>query len=335
MSPNPIRPESLPNDAAGLAEAAARLKAGRLVAFPTETVYGLGADATDGAAVARIYAAKGRPTFNPLIAHVADTAAAERLVRMDPVSRHLAAAFWPGPLTLVLPRRPDCPVSDLVTAGLDTLAVRVPDHPVAQALLAAAGLPVAAPSANRSGRISPTDAAHVLAEFAGQDVTVVDGGPTRVGLESTIVHVTNGVLHILRPGGVTREALVAALARAGLSAVPIAASQEPSGDPDRPLAPGMLLSHYAPAARVLLDQTVPPAGAAFLAFGPVDPGAAHARPMLNLSPAGDLAEAAANLFRHLRALDATGAAVIAVAPIPDQGLGAAIRDRLGRAAAAR
>jgi len=316
-------------DSAGLREAAARLVSGRLVAFPTETVYGLGADATDGAAVARIYETKGRPSFNPLIAHVADLAAAERLAAVDPLSRRLAEAFWPGPLTLVLERRPDCPVSDLVTAGLDTLAVRVPDHPVARALLAAAGRPIAAPSANRSGRVSPTEAAHVIAEFAGRDVAVVDGGPTRVGVESTIVQVKDGVVHLLRPGGVTREDVADRF-----PGVPVIAAAEPDAAPDRPVAPGMLLSHYAPSARVLLDRPAPPPGAAFLAFGPVPEGA-DPRLTRTLSPSGDLAEAAANLFRLLRELDATGAPVIAVAPIPATGLGEAILDRLGRAAAPR
>jgi len=318
----------LDTSADGIAAAAAILAAGGLVALPTETVYGLGADATDGTAVAGIYAAKGRPSFNPLIAHVPDLAAAERLAVFDAVSARLARAFWPGPLTLVLPRRPDCPVSDLATAGLDTLAVRVPDHPVARRLLAALGRPVAAPSANRSGHVSPTTAAHVLADLDGRIDAVLDGGPTRVGVESTILAVTEGVVRILRPGG---------LARADIEAVVGAPVVDgPASDDVAPLAPGMLTSHYAPAARVRLDATAVAPGEALLAFGPLRPaGAERAVAVLDLSPTGDLVEAAANLFGMLRALDASGAASLAVAPIPAEGLGEAIRDRLARAAAPR
>lgn len=313
---------------AGLAEAAALLSSGGLVAFPTETVYGLGADATSGTAVAGIYAAKGRPRFNPLISHVPDIAAAEALARFDPLSRRLAEAFWPGPLTLVLPRRPGCPVSDLATAGLETLALRVPADPVARRLLARVGRPVAAPSANRSGHVSPTTAAHVLADLAGRIDAVVDGGPTSVGVESTILRVDGDSLFLLRPGGVPREAIAALAGR------PVAAPAD--GAADRPLAPGMLASHYAPSAAVRLDATRVEPGEALLAFGPVlPPGSAAAAAILNLSPRGDLAEAAANLFGMLRDLDRSGAPSLAVAPIPADGLGEAIRDRLLRAAAPR
>lgn len=313
---------------AGLVEAAAILSSGGLVAFPTETVYGLGADATSGTAVAGIYAAKGRPRFNPLISHVQDQAAAEALALFDPLSRRLAAAFWPGPLTLVLPRRPGCPVSDLATAGLDTLAVRVPAHPVARRLLARVGRPVAAPSANRSGHVSPTTAAHVLADLSGRIDAVVDGGPTSVGVESTILQVDGDSLRLLRPGGVPREAIAALAGR------PVAAPADAAAD--RPLAPGMLASHYAPSAAVRLDAARVEPGEALLAFGPVlPPGAAAAAAVLNLSPRGDLAEAAANLFGMLRDLDRSGARSLAVAPIPADGLGEAIRDRLLRAAAPR
>ncbi|BBE72161.1 L-threonylcarbamoyladenylate synthase [Oharaeibacter diazotrophicus] len=312
----------------GIVAAAALLASGGLVALPTETVYGLGADATDGAAVAGIYEAKGRPSFNPLIAHVPDLASAERLALFDPISVRLANAFWPGPLTLVLPRRPDCPVSELATAGLDTLAIRVPDHPVARRLLEAVGRPVAAPSANRSGHVSPTTADHVLVDLDGRIDAVVDGGPTRVGVESTIVAVTDGVARILRPGGIARAAIEAVVG------APVA--DGPASDDVAPLAPGMLTSHYAPAARVRLDAAEILPGEALLAFGPVPPpGAERAVAVMNLSPAGDLVEAAANLFGMLRALDGAGTASLAVAPIPAEGLGEAIRDRLARAAAPR
>jgi L-threonylcarbamoyladenylate synthase len=315
-------------DDAAIAEAAATLVAGGLVAFPTETVYGLGGDATSGAAVAAIYAAKGRPRFNPLIAHVPDLAAAERIAMLDPVSRRLAEAFWPGPLTLVLDQRPDCPVADLATAGLDTIAVRVPDHPVARRLLAAVGRPLAAPSANRSGHVSPTEAAHVLADLRGRIDAVIDGGPTAVGVESTIVRVADGRVRLLRPGGVPREAIEAA------AGVPVDAAEVV--DDHAPAAPGLLSSHYAPAAAVRLDARAVEPGEALLAFGPKPvAGAERAAAVLNLSPAGDLSEAAANLFGMLRALDAAGARSIAVAPIPARGLGEAIVDRLKRAAAPR
>jgi L-threonylcarbamoyladenylate synthase len=314
---------------AGAIEAAAQsLAAGGLVAFPTETVYGLGADATNGQAIARLYAAKGRPSFNPLIAHVADIAAARRLAHFDAAAERLAAAFWPGPLTLVLPKTADCPVADLATAGLDSIAVRMPDHPVARSLIAAFGKPVVAPSANRSGHLSPTTAAHVLADLRGRIDMVVDGGPTSVGVESTIVACL-GEPMLLRPGGLPRDDIETVLG---------SALRESPGQlvDETVLAPGMLGSHYAPRALLRLDAKDIRAGEALLAFGRETlPGAASAGAALNLSTRGDLVEAAANLFSHLRALDARGATTIAVMPIPHEGLGEAINDRLRRAAAPR
>lgn len=319
-APLPLTPDTL-------AEAGRRLAAGALVAFPTETVYGLGADATSDAAVARIYAAKQRPRFNPLIAHVDSREAAEREGVFGPDARRLADAFWPGPLTLVTPRRADGRVSALARAGLDSVALRMPAHEGARAMIAAARRPVAAPSANRSGRVSPTSAAHVAADLGARVDLILDGGPTRVGVESTIVACLGGAPRLLRPGGVAREALEAALGRrlaAGGDAV---------------VAPGMLASHYAPRAQLRLDATRLEAGEVALDFGGrllgagVEGGGAQAG--LDLSPSGDLAEAAANLFAFLHRLDATGATRLAVAPIPGEGLGEAIRDRLARAAAPR
>jgi L-threonylcarbamoyladenylate synthase len=310
-------------DQAGIEAAARCLAAGGLVAFPTETVYGLGADARQGEAVARLYAAKGRPSFNPLIAHVADLAAARRLGAFSAAAEKLAAAFWPGPLTLVLPKLGGCPVSDLALAGLDSVAVRVPAHRTAQALLAAFGGPVVAPSANRSGHVSPTSAAHVLADLRGRIDLVLDGGPCPVGVESTIVAcLTEPTL--LRPGGVPRAEIERVLERQ--LALPAAVAETP-------LAPGMLASHYAPKARLRLEAETPRPGEALLAFGPAVPAADGMT--LNLSPRGDLIEAAASLFSHLRALDASGAASIAVMKVPHEGLGEAINDRLKRAAAPR
>ncbi|AXK83429.1 threonylcarbamoyl-AMP synthase [Pseudolabrys taiwanensis] len=311
-------------DRDGIAAAARCLQAGGLVAFPTETVYGLGADAANGEAVARLYAAKGRPAFNPLIAHVADVAAARRLAVFDAAAEALAAAFWPGPVTLVLPKRPDCPVSDLALAGLDSVALRVPDHPVAHALLTAFAGPVVAPSANRSGHVSPTTAAHVLSDLRGRIDLVIDGGASGVGVESTIVSCL-GEPTLLRPGGLPRAEIERVLGR------PLAAAAVPTDD-EAPVAPGMLSSHYAPKARLRLNADGVEAGEVLLAFGPP---LAHAGAMLNLSPGGDLIEAAANLFSHLRALDASGARNIAVMTIPHDGLGEAINDRLARAAAPR
>lgn len=307
-----------------IAQAAERLRSGRLVAFPTETVYGLGADATNGEAVAGIFAAKNRPRFNPLIVHVPDMAAAERLVVFCDVSRALAAAFWPGALTLVLPKRPDCPITDLTTAGLDTLAIRVPSHSLAARILRAAGVPVAAPSANRSGHVSPTRAEHVAADMADQDVLIVDGGATPLGVESTVVTVKDGKVTMLRPGGVTAEDI------ARVTGQPIERILHAR---TKPLSPGQLASHYAPHAAVRLDATSVARGEALLAFGRDVP--AHDGPLVNLSVRGDVKEAAANLFTALRTLDASGAAIIAAMPIPRTGLGEAINDRLQRAAAPR
>ena len=302
------------------------LRAGGLVAFPTETVYGLGADAHNGEAVARLYAAKGRPSFNPLIAHVADKAAAEALGVFDATAHELAAAFWPGPLTLVLPQRAGPQVAALATAGLDTIALRVPAHPVAHAILDAFGGPVVAPSANRSGHVSPTTAAHVMHDLDGRIDLVLDAGPTMVGLESTVVACVGAAPVLLRPGGLAREAIERVLGRSLL---------EPADQDDAaPRAPGMLASHYAPRARLRLNATELRPGEALLAFGATLPTDGTAM-VLNLSASGDPVEAAASLFSHLRALDASGAPAIAVMPVPAHGLGEAINDRLRRAAAPR
>jgi L-threonylcarbamoyladenylate synthase len=318
-----------PADATALADAARCLAHGGLVAFPTETVYGIGADATNGTAIARLYAAKGRPSFNPLIAHVSDIAAARRLAEFDAAAERLAKAFWPGPLTLVLRKRSTCPVAELATAGLDSIAVRVPSHPVAQGILQRLGRPVVAPSANRSGHVSPTTAQHVLADLGGRIDLIVDGGPTPVGVESTIVACLGQPL-LLRPGGVPRGEVERVL-ESELDDVPASAV-----DPEAPVAPGMLASHYAPKAKLRLRADKVQAGEALLAFGPnLPPGAEHAVMVLNLSPAGDLVEAAANLFSDLRTLDGAGAATVAVMAVPYEGLGEAINDRLARAAAPR
>jgi L-threonylcarbamoyladenylate synthase len=302
--------------------AAAALRGGALVAFPTETVYGLGADATNGRAVAAIFEAKGRPRFNPLIVHVASLEAAAALGELTDAGRKLAEAFWPGPLTLVLAKRPGCPIADLATAGLDTIAVRVPAHPVAQALLRAANLPIAAPSANRSGHVSPTTAAHVEADLGGRVAIILDAGATQLGLESTVVDATGELPTVLRLGAAPREALARVLGR------PV----EVAGGAAMPASPGMLARHYAPATRLRLGACDVREGEALLAFGPNAPE--HPGPAINLSASGDLAEAAASLFAALRALDAAGAEAIAVMPIPDKGLGEAINDRLRRAARA-
>jgi L-threonylcarbamoyladenylate synthase len=305
-------------------EAAACLRAGGLVAMPTETVYGLAGDATNDRAVAAIYAAKGRPAFNPLIAHVADAAAAAREAALDDFAHRLAEAFWPGPLTIVAPVEPTCQVSLLARAGLETLALRAPDHPTAQALIAAAGVPLAAPSANRSGRVSPTTAAHVAADLDGRIDWILDGGAARRGVESTIVACLGGRPRLLRPGALTRERIEAVLGVAIDDGAPAGA----------PIAPGQLSSHYAPRARLRLRARQCANDEAALDFG----GAlaqAGAAARLDLSPTADLEEAAAHLFAYLRALDESGAARIAVAPIPPRGLGVAINDRLSRAAAPR
>lgn len=310
-------------DPAGIADAAAHLRAGGLVALPTETVYGLAADATSGTAVAGIYAAKERPSFNPLIAHLPDLASARLQGVFDADALALAEAFWPGPLTLVVPAAPTCTVSELARAGLPSVALRVPAHAVAQAVLRATGRPVAAPSANRSGRISATSAAHVLADLDGRIDAVLDGGPTEVGVESTIIACLAEGPTLLRPGGIPREAIEAVLRHLLVGA---------GTQGHAPIAPGLLASHYAPAAKVRLNADAPREGEAWLGFGPEDRSGPTA---LNLSASGDLHEAAAQLFGHLRRLDATGCSTIAVAPIPPDGLGEAINDRLRRAAAPR
>ena len=315
-------------DPAGLAEAAGLLSAGRLVAFPTETVYGLGADATDPAAVARIFAAKARPSFNPLIAHLPERAAARREGAFDRAAEQLAEAFWPGPLTLVVPATAGTSVCDLARAGLPSLALRVPGSPLAQDLLRRVARPVAAPSANRSGRVSPTLPEHVLSDLDGRIAAILDGGPTAVGVESTVVACLGGTPRLLRPGGITREDLRAVLGRAIADAGAVDAGQ--------PIGPGLLASHYAPRARVRLEaRRIAPGEAALLFGGEAPEGLAEAAAAFDLSPGADLVEAAAGLFAALRRLDESGAAVIAVGPIPDTGLGEAINDRLRRAAAPR
>ncbi len=303
-----------------LAQAAGLLRQGALVAFPTETVYGLGGDACSDRAVAGIYAAKGRPAFNPVIVHVSDVMAARRFGVFDAVAEGLAAAFWPGPLTLVLPLRDGHGLSALVTAGLPTVALRVPAHAVAQGLLAAFGGPLAAPSANPSGRVSPTRAAHVVDGLGGRIAAVVDGGACGVGVESTILGVGNGEVRLLRPGGLAVEVIEVVLGNPLVMLV----------DPARPLAPGQMASHYAPAAALRLGVTRADPDEVWIGFGPG--GGA-----LNLSPAGSLDEAAANLFHGLREADriAGPGGRIAVAPVPETGLGRAINDRLRRAAAPR
>jgi L-threonylcarbamoyladenylate synthase len=316
----------LTGDAAGIAEAARLVRAGRLVAFPTETVYGLGADATDDRAVAAVFAAKRRPRFNPLISHLPEVEAALALGIADRRARALAAALWPGPLTLVLPAAPDCPVALLARAGLDTVALRVPAHPLARALLAAVGRPVAGPSANVSGRVSPTTAGHVLEELGGVIDAVLDGGSCAVGLESSVLDLSGPQPVLLRPGGATREAIEAVIGPVTLA----------EGADAAPRGPGMLASHYAPVLPLRLDAAAAGPDEALLAFGPAPGGAALA---FDLSESGDLAEAAARLFAGLRFLDAEGRrrglVRIAAMPVPDHGLGAAINDRLRRAAAPR
>ena len=310
--------------AQSVAEAARLLRDGKLVAFPTETVYGLGGDATNERAVAAIFEAKGRPEFNPLISHVLGSDEAKRFVRWNDTADRLAARFWPGPLTLVLPRSAGSPISLLATAGLDTVAIRAPSHPVAQALIRAAGQPIAAPSANRSGAISPTRAEHVAESLRDRVPLILDGGPCLVGVESTVLDLTGSTPTLLRPGGATREAIEAVIGT-------IAASDAlPSGESARK-SPGQLESHYAPARPVRLGATSVGADEGLLAFGANVPQGAML--IYNLSPSGDLAEAAANLFAQMRLLDRPGIGRIAVMPIPETGLGLAINDRLRRAAA--
>jgi len=309
-----------PADPAAIAEAGSLLRAGALVGIPTETVYGLAVDATQAEAVVALYAAKERPRFNPLIVHTAETAAARRLARFDRRAEVLAEALWPGPLTLVLPLAPPSGIADLVTAGLDTVALRVPAHPVGRAVIEAAGRPIAAPSANRSGRISPTTAEAVAHDLGDRVALVVDAGPCPIGVESTIVDLSGPQARLLRPGGTDRavvEALIGPLAEAGAKIA----------------APGMLKSHYAPSLPVRLNAGSVRPDEALLAFGPDVPSGAAVT--LNLSPRGDIADAAANLFAMLRALDRPDLSAIAVMPIPEGGLGEAINDRLRRAAAPR
>jgi L-threonylcarbamoyladenylate synthase len=320
----------LPANEAAVASAARCLAEGGLIAFPTETVYGLGADAANPAAIARLYQAKGRPAFNPLIAHVGDLAAGQKIARFDATATALAQAFWPGPLTLVLPKSRDCPVADLATAGLDTIAVRVPAHPVARAILRAFGGPVVAPSANLSGHVSPTTAEHVHHDLAGRIDLIVDGGAVNVGVESTIVGCFDAPM-LLRPGGLPRAEIERVLGRALVQP-----PEDADNDSSQPLAPGMLASHYAPRTPVRLNARGIEAGEALLAFGPsLVAGVETASAVMNLSARGDLNEAAANLFGYLRALDTRGARAIAVMPVPHHGLGEAINDRLRRAAVER
>lgn len=328
-TPSTHRPPIEPPSPEAVAEAGRLLRAGALVGLPTETVYGLAADATQGEAVARIFKAKGRPRFNPLIVHAADHGQAQGLGRFSPAAMRLAEAFWPGPLTLVVPRAAESPVADLVTAGLETVALRVPDHAVARSVIKAAGRPLAAPSANPSGRVSPTTAEHVAQGLGPAVSLILDGGPCRVGLESTVVAVDATQVSLLRPGGVPRAHLEEVLGRPLDD--PDRAAGEQGPEPARPASPGMLLKHYAPATPVRLEATHRAPGEAVLAFGPAP--LAGDGPTINLSARGDLAEAAAHLFAALRSLDASGAPGIAVMQIPTDGLGEAITDRLRRAAA--
>lgn len=309
-----------PATPAAIAEAAALIRDGKLVAFPTETVYGLGANALDDFAVSAIFAAKERPRFNPLIVHVLDRMEAVELVNFTAIARALADAFWPGALTLVLPRREPSPLALLVSAGLDTAAVRSPSHETARALLDASGVPIAAPSANRSSRISPTTAADVAEELAGRVSLILDGGPCAIGLESTVIGFDNEKPMLLRRGAISREEIERISGPLGMV------------QSETIQSPGQMASHYAPHAALRLNAREARAGEALLAFGPDVPQATITR---NLSAKGDLREAAANLFAMLRALDKAGAKAIAVMPIPNEGLGEAINDRLQRAAAPR
>ncbi len=306
----PMTPDSI-------ARAAALLRSGELVAFPTETVYGLGADATNDTAVARIFDAKNRPSFNPLIAHVADTDEAATYAVFTPLAERMAARFWPGPLTLVLSRRPDCGLSRLTSAGLDTVAMRVPAHAGARELLRIAGIPVAAPSANRSGLLSPTTAKHVAEQLGDRVAMILDDGPCAVGLESTVLDLSGRTPAILRQGGLAQEEIENALGEPVLVA---------GADDTTPKSPGMLTRHYAPTRPLRMNASAADPGEALLGFGSV------ADTTMNLSPAGDLVEAAANLFACLHALDTPEYSGIAVSPIPETGLGRAINDRLRRAA---
>lgn len=322
----PLTPE--PATADNITRAARHLRSGRLVAFPTETVYGLGADARNGAAVAQIFAAKGRPSFNPLIIHVADYETVQEWAEVSPIAKRLAKAFWPGGLTMVLNKRTNAKLSDLVSAGLPSIAVRVPSHPVALALLREAGFPVAAPSANRSGHVSATTAAHVADDLDTPALAMIlDDGPSPLGIESTIIDARSDNVQLLRPGAVTREVL------ADVAGMEIEHASGPAKAAAPRSSPGQLESHYAPAKPVIMNVGKPVKGQALLAFGPMPQP--HDGPSFNLSPSGDLIEAAANLFRGLRELDDADAETIAAMPIPLTGLGLAINDRLKRASAPR
>ncbi len=310
----------IPATEKAIRQAAEALTRGDIVAFPTETVYGLGANALDARAVAKVFAAKERPRFNPLIVHVPGLAAAERYAVVNDTARMLAEAFWPGPLSLVLPKRPACGIADLVGAGLDTIALRAPAHKVAQALLEAVKLPIAAPSANRSGRISPTTAAHVETELDDRPAMILDGGPCPLGIESTVISVLDGAAALLRPGAISREAIERVLG------APLAAANANH----RGASPGQLATHYAPDTPLRLAATSVSPDEALLAFGRGVPEGA--RVTINISASGNLEEAASRLFAALRELDQAGAAAIAVMPIPAHGLGEAINDRLQRAA---
>ena len=316
MSTMPIMPATPES----IREAARALARGEIVAFPTETVYGLGANALDGSAVAKIFAAKERPRFNPLIVHVPGLAEAGAFAVIGETARTLAEAFWPGPLSLVLNKRAGSGIADLVTAGLETIALRAPAHAVARALLAETRLPIAAPSANRSGRVSPTTAAHVASELGEVPAMILDSGPCKLGLESTVVSIAGAVPVLLRPGATPREDIERVLGQSLVLAKP----------DDAITSPGQLATHYAPSTPLRLNVRRPEIGDALLAFGKDVPEGA--RITINLSHVGDLHEAAANLFAALRELDASGATTIAVMPIPDRGLGEAINDRLNRAA---
>lgn len=320
---DPISERIVDATEANITRAADLIARGKLVAFPTETVYGLGADATNDRAVANLFAAKNRPTFNPLIVHLAEPAEAETLVRFNRLAHTLAETFWPGALTIVLPRAADSTVSLLVSAGLDSLAMRVPDHAAALALLGRAGRPIAAPSANRAGAVSPTNADHVAISLGERVDMILDAGPCRIGLESTVIDLTGEKPVLLRPGGIAQEVIEAAI---GTPLMPLT-GVDASGPAK---SPGLRGRHYAPTVPLRLDADAAEPGEALLAFGPDSPR----RGALNLSRKGDLEEAAANLFAMMRLLDQSGVRGIAVMPIPERGLGRAINDRLRRAAAA-
>ncbi|MEM9356723.1 MAG: L-threonylcarbamoyladenylate synthase [Pseudomonadota bacterium] len=317
---SPIVPANLET----IAKAAEIIRAGQLVALPTETVYGLGADATNPEAVAKIFTAKGRPSFNPLIVHVASLELAGTLAEVTPLAERLAANFWPGPLTLILPRDEQRRIPDITVAGLDTIAIRIPNHPIALELLIKAEVPIAAPSANRSGHVSATTAAHVADDFGASVSLILDAGPTVHGVESTVIDATGSVPVILRPGAITAEALTDVIG---------AQPETRSSHAASPTSPGQLESHYAPNCRVRLNATDVRPNEHYLAFGPAVPDGIE--PLANLSPCGDLVEAATNLFAILRHIDQPGIDTVAIAPIPNTGIGVAINDRLRRAAAPR